>query len=148
MGSGVNICALLVGLAAFASWTVARFTVPRRVGWLNFLGGVDILALFFSVVSPDDDGFQQELICPATPSVRVSAHTRVAPRRSPADLSINVFVEAGDPIQVPRTSRSFVTDQPLELDTHFDAPISTHSRQRADLTFDLYECIRRTKWQL
>lgn len=64
MGSGVNICALLVGLAAFASWTVSRFTVPRRVGWVNFLGGVGILALFFSIVSPDDDGFQQELICP------------------------------------------------------------------------------------
>ena len=73
MGSGVNICALLAGLAAFAGWTLARFTVPRRVGWVNLLGGVGILVLFFSIVSPDDDdGFQQELIRPATPSVRVS----------------------------------------------------------------------------
>jgi hypothetical protein len=127
MGSGVNICALLVGLAAFASWTVSLFTVPRRVGWVNFLGGVGILALFFSIVSPDDDGFQQELIRPATPSVRVAAHRRGAPRRSPADLSINAFAEAGDPIRVPRTSRSFVMDQPLELDTHFHAPIPIHS---------------------
>jgi hypothetical protein len=127
MGSGVNICALLVGLAAFAGWTVSRFTAPPRVGWVNFLGGVGILALFFSIVSPDDDGFQQELIRPTTPSVRVSAHTRVAPRRSPADLSITAFVEARDPIRVHRTGRSFVVDQPLELDTHFHVPIPIHS---------------------
>jgi hypothetical protein len=106
MGSGINICALLVGLAAFAGWTLPRFSVPRRAGWVNFLGGVGILALFFSIVSPDDDAFQQELIRPATPSVRASAHTRVAPRRSPADLSINAFVVAGDPIRVPKTGRS------------------------------------------
>jgi hypothetical protein len=128
MGPGVNICALSVGLAAFAGWTLSRFTaMPRRVGWVNLLGGVGILALFFSIVSPDDDGFQQELIRPATPSVRVSAHTRVAPRRSPANLSINAFVEAEDPIRVPKTGRSFVRDQPLELDTHFHAPIPIHS---------------------
>jgi hypothetical protein len=101
MGSGVNICALLAGLAAFAGWTLSRFTVPRRVGWVNLLGGEGILALFFSIVSPDDDdGFQQELIRPATPSVRMSAHTRVARRRSPVDSSINAFVEVGDPIWV------------------------------------------------
>ena len=125
MGSGVNICALLAGLAAFAGWTLSRFTVPRRVGWVNLLGGMGIL--FFSIVSPDDDGFQQELIRPATPSVRVSAPTRVAPRRSPADLSINAFVEAEDPIRVPKTSRSFVSDQPLELDTCFHDPFPIHS---------------------
>jgi len=49
MGPGGNICALLVGLAAFAGWTLSRFTVPRRVGWVNLLGGVGILALFFSI---------------------------------------------------------------------------------------------------
>ena len=53
MRSGVNICALLVGLAAFAGWTLSRFTVPRRVRWVNLLGGVGILALFFSIVSPE-----------------------------------------------------------------------------------------------
>ncbi len=127
MGSSVNICALLVGLTAFAGWTLSRFTVPRRVGWVNLLGGVGILALFFSIVSPDDDGFQQEMIRPATPSVRVSAHNRVAPRGSPAGLSINAFVEAGDPIRFPRTCRWCVRDQPLELDTHFHAPIPIHS---------------------
>jgi hypothetical protein len=127
MGSGVNICALMAGLAAFACWTLSCFTVPRRVGGVNLLGGVGILALFFSILSPDDDGFQQELISPATPSVRVSAPTRVAPRRSPADLSINAFVEVGDPIWDTRTGRSFVMDQPLELNTHFHAPIQIHS---------------------
>jgi hypothetical protein len=65
MGSGKNICALLASLAAFAGWTISCFTVPRRVGWVNLLGGVGILALFFSILSPDDDGFQQELISPS-----------------------------------------------------------------------------------
>ena len=105
MGLGVNICVLLVGLAAFASWTLSSFTAPRRAGWVNLFGGMGILALFFSIVSPDDDGFQQELIRPATPSVRVSAQTRLAPRRSPSDLAINAFVKAGNPIRVPRIGR-------------------------------------------
>ena len=127
MELSVSICVLLVGLAAFAGWTLSRFTLPRCAGWVNLLTGVGILALLFSVVSPDDDGFQQELIRPATPSVRVSLHTRVAPRRSPVDLSINALIEAEDPIQVLRTGRSFVRNQPRALDTHFHAPIPIHS---------------------
>jgi len=126
MGLGLNINALFVGLAAFAGWTLFRFTVRRCVGWVNLLSGVGILALFFSIVSPDD-GFQQELIRPATPTVRVSAHTRVAPRRSPVDLSITAFVEAEDPVRVPKADRSFVRDHPLEFDTHFHAPVPLHS---------------------
>jgi hypothetical protein len=127
MGSGVNIWAFLVGLAAFAGWPLSRFTVPRRVGWANVLSGLGIPALSFSTVSLDDDGFQQKLICPATSTVRLSARTRVAPRQSLSDSSINAFVEAGDPIRVPMTSGWFVVDQPLELDTHFHAPIPIHS---------------------
>ena len=123
MAGSLNISALLVGLAAFAGWTLSRFAVPRCVGWFNLLGGVGILALLFSVVSPDD-GFQQELIRPATPSIRVSLHTKVAQR---VDLSINAFIEAEDPFQVPRTACSFIRSQPLELDTHFHAPITIHS---------------------
>ena len=126
MGASVNTCALLVGLAAFAGWTLSRLSVPPRKGWVHRLGGVGILALFFSIVSPDDDAFQQDLIRPATPSVRASAHTRVAPWRSPADFSINTFVAVGDPIRVPRTGRSSVTDH-LALDTHFHVPIPIHS---------------------
>jgi hypothetical protein len=81
MGLSVTICTLLAGLAAFAGWTLSRFALPRFVRWVNLLGGVCILTLFFSIVSPND-GFQQELIRPPTPSVRLSAHLRVAPRRS------------------------------------------------------------------
>lgn len=119
--SGVNTCALLVGLAAFAVWMPSRFTVPPRVGWVNLLGAVGILALFFSIVSPDDDEFQQELI----PSIRASAQTRVAPRRSPADLSMNAIVPAECSLRPLRTRRAFITDQPL--DTHWGASISIHS---------------------
>jgi hypothetical protein len=127
MGGSVNICALLVGLGAFAGWRLSGRSASPQRNWVSALGGVGILALFFSIVSPDDDGFQQELIRPATPSVSAFAHTRVAPRRSSTDLSINVFVQAGDPIRVPRSGRSFVTDQPLELDTHVHPPILIHS---------------------
>ena len=67
MGASANTFALLVGLAAFAGWMTSRFTVPRRMGGVKWLGGVGILALFFSVVSPDDDAFQQELIRPTSP---------------------------------------------------------------------------------
>jgi hypothetical protein len=126
MGASINTCALLVGLAAFAAWTLSRFFVPRRKGWVHRLGGVGILALFFSIISPDDDTFQQELIRPGTPSVTIFAHTRVA-RRSLTDLWIKAFVATGDPILAPRTGRSFVADRPLERQTHFHAPISIHS---------------------
>jgi hypothetical protein len=62
MGPGVNICAFVVGLAAFAGGAVPRFAAPRRVRSINFLGGVRSLALFFAIVSPNDDGFQQMMI--------------------------------------------------------------------------------------
>ena len=54
MVPAVNICALSLGLAAFAGWTLSQFAVPRLVGRVDLLGGVGILALFFSIVSPDD----------------------------------------------------------------------------------------------
>jgi hypothetical protein len=124
---GITICALSAGLAALAGWTLSRSTVPRHIGWVNLLGGVGILALVFSIVSPDDDGFQQELIRPVTPSVRVSTQKRVAQRRSLADLSINAVAAAGDPILALRTGRVVVMDQPFDRLTHFQAPISIHS---------------------
>jgi len=142
MGASVNTCALLVGLAAFAGWTLSRFSVIPRKGSVHRLGGAGILALLFSIVSPvviigpgpdgvfgtsDDDTFQVQLIQRATPSVTISAHTRVAQRRSLTDLRINAFVATGDCILVPRTGRSFVADRPLERQTYFQAPISIHS---------------------
>jgi hypothetical protein len=143
MGASVITCVLLVGLAAFAGWTLARFSVSPRKGWVHRFGGAGFLALFFSIVSPevviigpgpdgvfgtsDDDTFQLQLIRPATPSVTISAHTRVAQRRSLTDLWINAFVATGDPILAPRTGRSFVADRPLERQTHFQASISIHS---------------------
>lgn len=127
MGSAVNISALSLGLAAFALWTLPRITGSRRVGWVNLLGGVGILAFIFSVVSPDDDLFQQELLRSATLSERVSAHVRVVPQRSRIDLSIDAFVVAEDHSRDSRTGRYLVTDQPLELETPFHAPISNHS---------------------
>ena len=127
MGASVNICALLVGLAAFAGWTLSRLSVPRRKGWVHKLGGVGILALVFSIISPDDDAFQQQLIRPATPSVTISAHTRLAHRRSLTDLWINAFVATGDPILAPLTGHPLVMDLPLDRLTHSQAPISIHS---------------------
>ncbi len=127
MGAGVNISALFVGLTAFAGWTFLRFNEAKHRRWVTLLGGVGILALSFSVVCPDDDDFQQELIRPATPAVRAPAHDRVGPRRSPTGLAIKVFVDAADPARTTGTGRSFAKGQPLELDTRFHAVISIHS---------------------
>jgi hypothetical protein len=118
---------LLVGLATFAGRTTSRSLVPRRLGWVNWLGGAGILALFFSVASPYDDAFQQELIRPTPPSATVSSHTKVAQRGSLVDLSIKAFAVAGDPIRALRTGRSVVMDRPLDCLTHLQAPIAIHS---------------------
>ena len=126
MGPSANLYALLVGVAAFAGWTLSRSAMPRR-GWVQWLGGVGILALFFSIISPDDDLFQHELIRPATPAVGLSAHPRLAPRRSLAVLSINAFVAAGHPTRVLRARHPLVTDQPVEHDTDVHSPLSIHS---------------------
>jgi hypothetical protein len=101
------------------------------MGWVNWLGGVAILALFFSIVSPDDDAFQQELIRPTPSSTTASSGTQVAQRESLADLSINAFAAAGDPIRALRTGRSVVMDQPLDRLTHVQAPISIPCEIRA-----------------
>jgi hypothetical protein len=97
------------------------------MGWVNWLGGVGILALFFSIASPDDDAFQQELIRPTPPSATVSSQAKVAQRGSLVNLSINAFAAAGDPIRALRTGRSVVMDQHLDRLTHFRAPFSIHS---------------------
>ena len=127
MAGSANISALLVGLAAFAGWTLSGSIVPRRVAWVRWLGGVGILALFFSIVSPDDDAFQQELIRPTPPSATVSSHTKIARPGRLGDLSINAFAAAGDPVLASRTGRSVIVSQPFDGVTHFQAPISIHS---------------------
>ena len=141
MRASVNTCSSLVGLVVLAGWTLSRSSVPPRKDWFHRLGGIGILALFFSIVCPviigpgpdgvfgtsDDETFQQQLIRPANLSVTMSAHSRVAQRRSLKDLWINAFVATGDHILASRTGRSFVPDRPLRRLTHFQAPISTHS---------------------
>jgi len=126
MGFSVTICPLLMGLAAFAGWTLSRIDVPRFVRRVNFLGGVGILSFLFSVMS-SNNGFQQEFIRQPTASVQLSAHTRVAPRRSPVNLSLNPFPEAEGPMHAPMTSRSLVRNQPLELNTYLHLRIPIHS---------------------
>ena len=127
MAGSVNIAALLVGLAGVAGWTLCRSIVPRSMAWVHWLGGVGILALFFSIISPDDDAFQQELIRPTLPPATVSSHTKIAwPGRLGA-LSINAFAAAEDPRLPLRTGRSVVMDQPFERPTHFRAPTLIHS---------------------
>src|SRR5512133_2251174 len=84
MGSGVNIWVFLLGLAAFTGWTLSRFTVSRLVVWAHVVSGLGILAPSLSTVSLDNDGFQQELIRPSAPSVRLSARTETVLRQGPA----------------------------------------------------------------
>ena len=126
MGFSVTICPLLMGLAAFAGWTLFGIDVPRFVRRVNVLGGVGILSFVFSIIS-NNDGFEQEFIRPPTPFVQLAAHTRVAPRRSPVNLSVKPFPEPEGPIRVPLTSRSIIVDQPLELNTYLHGRIPIHS---------------------
>jgi hypothetical protein len=134
MGPGVSGGALIVGFAAFASETLSQFSMPRHAGWVNVLGGLGLLALAFAIFSPAEDGFQQEWIRPATSSVRMSSHTRVAPRRSLANLSAHAFLGAGDSTRILMTGRSLVGDRSLELDTSSRTPISIHSPPAASAT--------------
>ena len=127
MGGSVNICALLVGSAAFAGWALARSIVPRRMAWLHWLGGVGVLALFFCIVSPDDDAFQQELIRPTPASATVSLRTKIAQPGRLGDLSINAFAAAEDPVLALRAGRLVGMDQPFYRLTHFQASILSHS---------------------
>ena len=126
MGGSLNICALLVGLGTFGCWTFCS-TVTRRMGWVNWLGGVGILALFFFVVSPDDDAFQQELIRPTLPSATVSSHAKIAQRGPIVHLSINAFAAAGGPILALRTGCLVIMDRTFNGLIHFQAPIAIHS---------------------
>jgi len=114
-------------MAAFARWTISCSTAARRAGWVHWVGRAAILALFFSAVSPDDDAFQKELIRTAPASATVSSHTKIAQRGPLADLSINAFAAAGNPIRALRASRLVVTDQRFNRLTYFQAPISIHS---------------------
>ena len=52
MGLSVSIFVLLVGLAAFAGWTLSCFTVLRCVGWANLLRGVVFSLSSFSWCLP------------------------------------------------------------------------------------------------
>jgi hypothetical protein len=125
MGPAANVCALLLRLAAFVGWTLSRVIATRR-GLVNLLAGVGILALLFSVVSPDDDLVQQELIRPATPALTLAAQTRAVPRRPPISFSFAALM-AADRILVSRTGRFFVTDQPRKCETRFHSSILIHS---------------------
>jgi hypothetical protein len=91
------------------------------------LGGVGILALFFSILSPSDDLFQQELIRPTPPVVRVSAHAGAVLRRLTAHFCNKAFLATGHVIRIPRTDRLIAIEESLELDVHFHAAILIHS---------------------
>ncbi len=142
MWTSVNTCALLVGLAAFAGWTLSRFSVPPCKGWFHRLGGVGILALLPSIASSevvigpgpdgvfgtsDDDTFQLQFIRPATPSVTISAHESCA---APiANRLVGQCIRSHRRPHPGSTNGSlfFVADRPLERQTHFQAQISIHS---------------------
>ena len=126
MGPVANSCGLLLGLA-FALWTFFRLPRVESSKLVNLLGSAGILGLIFSVVSPDDDLIQKELICPAGQSVRVLPCSRTVPRRQLAAFSIDTLAVAAHPVLVPRAGCSFVTHQCLDLGTHFATSILIHS---------------------
>jgi hypothetical protein len=126
IGPDTNVCAFLLGLGTSVAWTLSRATATGCRGFVNALGGLGILALLFSVVSPADDLIQQELIRPATPTLILFVHTRVVPRRVSLSFS-TATLAAGTRQLALRTAPLLVTDQSFERDSHFCASISIHA---------------------
>jgi len=127
MATVANLWGLILGVVAFAFWTFSRLPRPHGRGPTNVLGGLGIVALIFSTVSPDDDLFQKELIRPAAESVNVASCMRAVPRRPFAAFSINPLAVAVDPVLAPRTDRLLVTDQRLHLAPHSATLVLIHS---------------------
>jgi hypothetical protein len=129
MGPNANVCGLLLGLAGFAAWMFARREQSQHTAWMRWLGGIGVLALFLSAVSPDDDLFQQELIRPAIRSANVFTYTRALPRWSFGTFLIHT-PNTTEPILVPRAGHSFVVDQRPDFRTLFATAILVHSPPR------------------
>jgi hypothetical protein len=127
MASIANLCGLLLGVAVFAFWIASRSTRPLGRGMANVLGGLGIVALIFSAVSPDDDLFQKQWIRPENKSVNAARCIKVAPRRQFPAFSITALAVAADPVLVPRTGRSFMTDNSLHLELHSATTVLIHS---------------------
>jgi hypothetical protein len=125
MGPDVNAWGVLLGLAAFAGWSLSGFGPSRRRGF-ELLGAVGFLALFVSIISPDDDLVQQELIRPAAPVVKVSLHSRIMPRRPSTDFAIHGLIRRS-PARVPGTGQWLNMDEYVQLEKHFHACILIHS---------------------
>jgi len=122
-----NLCGLLLGVVVFAFWISSRSTRPLGRGWANVLGGMGIVALTFSAVSPDDDLFQKQLIRPENQSINAARCKRVVPRRQFGAFSIKALAVAADPVLVPRTGRLFITDNRLHLEPHSGTTVLIHS---------------------
>ena len=127
MASIANLCGLLLGVVVFAFWISCRSTRPLGRGMANVLGGLGIVALIFSAVSPDDDLFQKQLIRLENKSVNAARYIRVVPRRQFAAFSINALAVAAVAVLVSRTGRLFITDNSLHLEPHSAATVLIHS---------------------
>jgi hypothetical protein len=121
-----NLCGLLLGVVVFAFWTSCRSTRPLGRGSANVLGGLGIVALIFSTISPDDDLFQKQ-IRPEDKFVNLAPSIRALPRRQFAAFSINAVAVAADPVLVPRTGRLFISDKRLHLEPHSATTVLIHS---------------------
>jgi hypothetical protein len=125
MGPVTNVFTLLLGLTAFVSQLLSRATV--RKGVVNLIGGAGIFALLFSVVSPNDDLVQQELIRPAIAALTPPAHVRFLPRQLLIGRLVAAMLANRDRSRVPRSGHLFLTRQTFENKVCFSASISIHS---------------------
>jgi len=128
MGAVASCCLLLVCVAVASVWTQAFMARCRSRRWaVALLGALGILAFSFSVMSPDDDLVQQEVLRPAAHSLSVIRH-----ERDGSGGSAGSFPVAGLPSQTPpvgplRGGATVVAAQSVPLTAPHVTPVSIHS---------------------
>jgi len=128
MQAVANSVFFLLGLAFFAFWIRVIFT--RRLSpQLTFcLGGLGILALTFSALSPNDDLLQRDLIHSAARCLNVARDARAVSRRLLGTLSIDTLVVQAHRVSQPTTQETIVVDHGRHHSrTLLAIPASIHS---------------------
>jgi hypothetical protein len=128
MEAVANSAFLLLGLAFFALWIRVTFTRHLCRQLMFCLGGLGIVALTCSALSPNDDLLQRDLIHPAARSLNVARHVRtVLPRRPLGALSIDTLAQAHR-VSLPTTREMIAVEHRRHhLRTLLAIPASIHS---------------------
>jgi hypothetical protein len=124
MGPNAILGGLLFRAAAYLGWSLDWLSSLQKPRWISWFGALCIIALLSSVVSPNDDLFQQELFRPTASALRDCAHGRPVPTHPRSVLSVSLFTASKG--RVPGIHLFSPPDQP-EFEMCRTLRISTHS---------------------